>query len=422
MTLTDGMPQTAVSRDRVLSASRSLPWRKMGFVAALYSTQNLSLGFFMFAFLTIAQARGVSLELIGAAAGLALILTLKFLWAPLVDHFGNARVGHYRGWLLVTQSGLALVSASLVLFDPAKDFTTLLAFFALLFTLAATQDVAADAAVTLILTPEERGIGNGFQSAGAAVSQLVGGGLILIVYGYAGWSMAALTLAAFSLIALPFILAWNEPPRGGDAQRAHIGPKEVFGLFRSPKVRRWCFIVTPSYALGFTIAYNLVRPLLVEAGWDETKIGLYVVIAGSALGILGGVAAGALISRIGRRRAIAWLGILQVLATACIIPLALGYTQEWVVFAAVAVGNAGFAALSAVIFTLSMDLTRHETPGSDFTLITTVTSIMMVIAAGSAMAAAGQFGFQTVILVAVLISGIGVILALKTVTPVIGEE
>lgn len=422
MTLTDDTPQTAAVPDRILPASRSLPWRKMGFVAALYSTQNLSLGFFMFAFLTIAQARGVSLELIGAAAGLALILTLKFVWAPLVDRFGNSRMGHYRGWLLVTQSGLALVSASLALFDPAKDFTTLLVFFALLFTLAATQDVAADAAVTLILTPEERGIGNGFQSAGAAVSQLVGGGLILIVYGHAGWNMAALTLAAFSLIALPFILTWNEPSRETDAQRVHISLKDILSLFRSPKVRRWCFIVMPSYALGFTIAYNLVRPLLVEAGWDETKIGLYVVIAGSAFGIVGGIAAGALISRIGRHRAIAWLGMLQVLATACIIPPALGYTQEWVIFVAVALGNAGFAALSAVIFTLSMDLTRHDTPGSDFTLITTVTSITMVIAAGSGMAAAGQFGFRSVILVAVLISGIGIMSALKTVTSVIGGE
>src|SRR5699024_3532667 len=76
--------------------------RRFALIGALYSTQNLSLGFFSYAFLTIAQARGVPLAALGTASGIALLLTLKFLWAPLVDRFGSQRLGHYRSWLLAT--------------------------------------------------------------------------------------------------------------------------------------------------------------------------------------------------------------------------------------------------------------------------------------------------------------------------------
>jgi MFS family permease len=150
--------------------------QRFALIGALYSSQNLSLGFFTYAFLTIAQARGVPLAAIGAASGIATLLTLKFLWAPLVDRFGSVRLGHYRGWLLATQTLLGLGIASLALFDPAADFGLLLGIFAVLFVVAATQDIAADATATRLLRPQERGVGNGLQSAGSSVAQVVGGG------------------------------------------------------------------------------------------------------------------------------------------------------------------------------------------------------------------------------------------------------
>src|SRR5699024_10524529 len=122
--------------------------RRFALIGALYSSQNLSLGLFTYAFLTIAQARGVPLATAGAAAGIATLLTLQLLCAPLVDRFGSARLGHYRGWLIATQSLLGLGLGSLALFDPATDFPLLLGIFAIMFMIAATQDIAADAAAT----------------------------------------------------------------------------------------------------------------------------------------------------------------------------------------------------------------------------------------------------------------------------------
>lgn len=56
--------------------------RRLTLVASLYSTQNLCLAAYNYTFLIAAQKTGSSLEMIGAAAGLALIIVLKFVWAP----------------------------------------------------------------------------------------------------------------------------------------------------------------------------------------------------------------------------------------------------------------------------------------------------------------------------------------------------
>jgi len=67
---------TTGTADTMSTAGRR---RRLMLVAALYCTQNLNLGFFTYAFLTIAQGRGVPLAAIGASAGIAMILPLKFL-------------------------------------------------------------------------------------------------------------------------------------------------------------------------------------------------------------------------------------------------------------------------------------------------------------------------------------------------------
>jgi predicted MFS family arabinose efflux permease len=395
--------------------------QRFALIGALYSSQNLSLGFFTYAFLTIAQARGVPLAAIGAASGIATLLTLKFLWAPLVDRFGSVRLGHYRGWLLATQTLLGLGIASLALFDPAADFGLLLGIFAVLFVVAATQDIAAAAPATRLLRPQERGVGNGLQSAGSSVAQVVGGGLILVVYQAAGWQVAALSLALFSVLPLPLILAWREGATTAGQPAPHVTMRSALAFFARPAVRLWCFVTIPAYTAGFTIAYNLVRPMLVDAGWSEGRIGLYVVIGGSGVGIAAGLVAGALMARLGRRTALVRLGVLQVIATVAVVPMALGATQQWLVLIVVALANAAFAAATAVVYTVSMDLTRPQSAGTDFTFFTTVSGIVMVIAGGGGMAAAGVFGYLPVLAVAGALAVAGLVIAARTVGPLLRD-
>ena len=57
--------------------------------------------------ITLLQAwltdEGVSKSTIGLFALVGLPYSLKFIWAPLFDHFTVSGLGRRRGWLLITQ-------------------------------------------------------------------------------------------------------------------------------------------------------------------------------------------------------------------------------------------------------------------------------------------------------------------------------
>lgn len=176
--------------------------------------------------------------------------------------------------------------------------------------------------------------------------------------------------------------------------------RSALAFFAPRAVRWWCLLLIPAYTFGFTVAYNLVRPILVDAGWNEGRIGLVVVIGGSGVGIAAGIGAGFMISGLGRRTAIIWLGVLQVIATFGVVPLALGLTSWWLVLGVVGLANAVFCAAFAVVYTISMDLTRPQSAGTDFTYFTTIGAILMVVAGGGGMIAADILGFVLVVLAA----------------------
>ena len=64
---------------------------------------------------------GVDIAQIGFLAIVGLPYTFKFLWAPLMDRFEPPWLGRRRGWLVLTQLGLAAVLLSMSGMQPARD-------------------------------------------------------------------------------------------------------------------------------------------------------------------------------------------------------------------------------------------------------------------------------------------------------------
>ncbi|MGO1833099.1 MAG: hypothetical protein ACTH0C_00370, partial [Actinomycetaceae bacterium] len=134
------------------------------------------------------------------------------------------------------------------------------------------------------------------------------------------------------------------------------------------------------------------------------------------------IAAGAGIRRFGRRRALVWLGGFQVLAALAVVPMAYGMVWPWYVGAVVGLANAAFAAGFAIVYTICMDLTRPESAGTDFTLFTTIGSLVMVLCAGIGIALSGLVGFGPVAIGAGLVAAVGVAFAAWGVGEVLEER
>ena len=124
---------------------------------------------------------GVDLTTIGFFALAGLPYTFKFVWAPLADRFEPPLAGRRRGWLIITQAGLALACFAAAAIDPVASIGTLAFCAVAIAFLSASQDIVFDAYRTDLLDETERGAGAAVSVLGYRLAMLVSGGLAMVL-------------------------------------------------------------------------------------------------------------------------------------------------------------------------------------------------------------------------------------------------
>lgn len=282
---------------------------------------------------------GVDLASIGLFALVGLPYTLKFLWSPLFDRYMPPLFGRRRGWILVTQAGLAAALFLLSMARPTADDLMWVSVAALLVAFfSASQDIVVDAYRRESLADDELGLGSALYVNGYRVGMLLagGGGLIL-----ADWisfeSMYRLMAAAMAACTVVTLLA-PEPPlpegRPTTLVNAVLLPFRDF-FSRDGAWLALAFVLF--YKLGDTMASAMTTPFYLDLGYSKTEIGTVVKLFGFWATIAGGTLGGIWILRVGLNRALWWFGLGQMLST-------LGF----VVLAGIAPGIAALAAVVAV--------------------------------------------------------------------------
>ncbi|UMP01308.1 MFS transporter [Amycolatopsis sp. EV170708-02-1] len=371
--------------------------RKYWLLGGLYISQYLGVAFFNVALTAILRDRGVGLAKIATVQSIGLVWILKFLWAPAIDHFGGRRHGHYRSWLLVLQPLMTVALLVALPLDAVNDLGILMLVVAAVGLLSATQDIATDALAVKVLSPGERGVGNGVQIAGGYLGNIIGGGLVLIVYDHFGWQWAICTLAAATATPFSQILRFREPPAAHAPVERAVRFAAIVSLFRQPGMAVWGFVVLPLAWAGIGGVYALMAPMLVDAGWGLSDVAVAVSVVGGASGIAGAFLAGGTIRRFGRRRTLLTLLIVQIPVILTLLPVALGVSLAWVAVITIVLLQLIYAATLTLIYAVAMDYSRHWSPGTDFTVMSCFASLIGLLAGAGFLAAAGSFGYPLMI-------------------------
>jgi len=164
----------------------------MFWVGILYFAEGFPLGIFYDVFPVHFRQQGVALWEIGFMSLLGLAWSLKFLWAPAIDHYR-----HHRRWMFVVDISMAIV---LCIFALYADFGPWVWFAIGAFTLAsATNDIAIDGYTIEMLNRHEFGLANGLRIAFYRAGMLAAG-FVLILSDYAGWISTYLSAAGLLVI------------------------------------------------------------------------------------------------------------------------------------------------------------------------------------------------------------------------------
>ena len=267
------------------------------------------------------KEKGIVLKDITMIASAGMTYALKFLWAPLLDHWrlpGFSRLGRRRGWLLFAQLGVVAGLLAMAFLTPAKLIpfvaaTLLVAFF------GATQDIAVDAYRIEIAPVAAQGALVATYSLGYRIALILAGALALILADHIAWSWVYLVMAIAMGIPIAATLSAREPEvrlvaaRGWQAAMRESVVDPFADFFRR---YGWHIAgVTLLFILLFKIPEQatiggVMSPFYRDMGFSKTEIGSITKIYGIWIGIVGVFLGGAAVARWGAWRS---LGVTVVL-------------------------------------------------------------------------------------------------------------
>lgn len=204
---------------RQLGSWRMLMIWVLGFASGLPLALS---GTAMQAWLTV---DGIDVATIGFLSLVGLPYTFKFLWAPLMDRFEPPLLGRRRGWLVLTQLGLAATLLAMSALSPARDVQGFALLAVLLSFLSASQDVVIDAYRTDVVTPEQRGLASSLGVFGYRLAMVLSGGIAMVwadPLSGSGWdwngiyrvmALIMMVVAGLSLLLLPSVPKDNVAPQ-----------------------------------------------------------------------------------------------------------------------------------------------------------------------------------------------------------------
>jgi len=324
------------------------------------------------------SSSGMDLKTIGLFALIQFPFTWKFIWAPLFDRFSFG-MGRRRGWLIIFQLLLLITICSFGFIEPRSQLSAIAIISTVIAFFSASQDIVIDAYRRELLSDYELGIGNAIHVNAYKISSLIPGSLALILADSFDWKFVFIITGLFMLPGIIMTLLIKEPLlKYGTPKTLKEAVIEPFKEFKNRKGIKGAFLILLFiflYKIGDSMATALATPFYLDLGFSMTEIGVIAKNAGLWPGIIGGLAGGIWMIKLGINRALWIFGFMQMFATLSFAWLALSGDNNLIL--AITVGLEFFAAgLGTTAFIAYIAKTTHpKYTATQFALFTGLASV-----------------------------------------------
>ena len=367
------------------------------------------------------RTEGVGLKEIGFFALICLPYIWKFVWSPLLDRYSLSlftyKPGLRRSWMLSTQVLLLVTIGTLGFLDPLTQLWPIAWLCLGIAFLSATQDIVLDAYRRQILPDQELGLGNSIHVNAYRVGGLIPGSLSLVLSDFLPWETVFLITAAFVLAGIALTLSIKEPPcthqQPATLQAAIVEPFNEF--FSRQGVQQALLILAFMllYKLGDSMATALATPFYLDMGFSKTEIGIVAKQAALWPMIIGGIAGGILMLKIGINRALWLFGFVQIISILGFAVLARVGGGLWLLglvigfeYLGVGLGTAAFVAFIA-------RTTNPAFAATQFALFTALTAVPRTVASAATGIIVEGVGWENFFYMCTLIAIPGMLLLFK---------
>ena len=295
------------------------------------------------------RQEGIERSTIGMLSWVGLAYSFKFLWAPIVDRmplpFLTKWLGRRRSWLLLAQAGIAVCILNMSWSQPSAGVISIAVWALLLAFCAATQDISMDAWRIESVSVDLQGAMAAAYQVGYRAALITASAGAFIIADKEGWHTSYGTMAALAFVGIVTTFLIREPAPLLDRAKVMDSEERVIGWLNRnahlpPRVRAagaWFVgaVVCPltdffaRYGLafglvvfGFICSYRLTEftmgpmanPFYIDHGYTLTEVARVVKVYGLAMSIVGVLAAGVLIARVGLVRSLIIGSVLMMIS------------------------------------------------------------------------------------------------------------
>jgi len=387
---------------------------------------------FMLVFSTLSawlRDAGIERTAIGMLSWVGLVFTLKFFWAPIVDRVSlpwlTQKLGRRRSWMLVAQIGIVIALVQLSHSQPADGALMPIAVSALLLAFSsATQDIALDAWRIESAPVAMQGAMSAAYQLGYRVAIIVSSAGALWIAADAGWNVAYLIMAVLGGVGIVTTLVVAEPavsvPRVSFEQeqrvidfvaaRSHwpralreagawlVGAVvcpflDFFSRFGA-KLAVLILVLVCTYRLtDFTMGV-MANPFYLDMGYSLKEIAAVAKFFSSFATIIGVVAAGVVVAKLGPLRSLAAGLSLTVVSNLAFMILALMSEPSSIALAlVVSADNFAMAIAGTAFMAYLSSLTSSAYTATQYALFSSLYALPGKILMGFSGAFVDHFGY-----------------------------
>ncbi len=337
-------------------ATIKLPKNVWLLFVSLYITEYVGIGFLTIALALILRKDGMELDQLSLIPLMMLPIGLKILWAPVIDKYLKRRISHYRNWLFISLTLMLVCLIFIAFLDPIKQFYIILPIIFIFSTMTATQELAISGLACNIFLVQQRYLISSIKTSGSMIGNILGGGVILLLYAYIGWMGCLLLIAiliGFTLIQLFFFEEYRYCQNKPTCE--NMDPQYWKDLIIIWKGRINWLIILILMPFSFLPAYNLLSPILVDDGWALSDIAILLKVFGSIVSLVAVILVAKILKRLTRKQNLTYSLLFQAFGLLAFIPISLGYVNIFNVYLACFLYFFSLPLMSIAITAIIMD-------------------------------------------------------------------
>lgn len=332
----------------------------------LYLARAIPATFIMTALQVTLRQHGIGLATIGLLSLTRLPWSIKFLWAPLIDRH-CVTVGDFKRLIIATETVFAAAILLAGFFDVAGNLTLIVALVLLSTFAASVQNVTSDTLAVNAFHRGDHSAVTSMKSMGRYTGRLLGGGiLIMILYKY-GWHTVVPVLGFFALILILPVALDKHIVISPERKKKCATVYDFWHFFTQKHILPQVVFLFLFFA-GFDGIMSMLKPWMVDMGYNMKEIGLYNGIIGTSAAFVMAAVAGRWVKRLGTRVAQRVAAAVAVLVPAYFLALTFTAPTLPLVLTGIVLIRLVEACAAVTLYTSAMDCVRSGREGTDFTI------------------------------------------------------